>query len=69
MACVLLSTPEEQIRQLREQIKKFTDFALAHQEFEAAMLNDDSPWFESMPEDVHVKMEEVQSLRNQALGF
>lgn len=69
MSCNQLASPEEQIRQLQERLKSFTIFALAHEEWEAAALNDDGPWIDNMPEDIHDKFMEVQKLRNEALGI
>jgi hypothetical protein len=67
MGCVQLSSPEERIRILTEKLRKFTDFAIAQMEWEAAVLNDDSPWFDRMPEAFMEKFEEVQRLRKEAM--
>jgi hypothetical protein len=48
-------------------VKLFTEFALAHEEWEASILNDYGPWFDRIPEELHDNFVEVQRLRNKAL--
>lgn len=68
MACRQLASPEEQIRELQEKLRRFTEFAIAHELWEVMFLNDDGFWFDQMPRDILKKFEEVQRLRNQAMG-
>lgn len=68
MSCRQLATPEEQVRQLTERLRAFTEFALAQQQWEADVLDDDGPWFDQMPEPLLQRFEEIQRLRNKALG-
>lgn len=67
MRCIQLTSPEEQIRQLTDKLRKFTDFALAHEDWEADVLDDHSPWFDQMPEELTDSFDEVQRLRNLAM--
>lgn len=56
------------ILDLERRLKVFTNYALAHQAWEAQVLLDESPWFDEMDDDLMVGFEKLQTLRNEALG-
>lgn len=41
----------------------FENFLQRYEQFEASMLNDDSPWLDKMPEEVHQEWEKLQACR------
>jgi hypothetical protein len=67
VACVPLSSPEERIQELTERLKRFTEFAIAHMEWDAMVLSEDGPWIDLVPGYFWRKFEEVQRLRNLAM--
>lgn len=67
--CENLSGPGDRIRELEGRIRAFTEFALAQEEWEATILTEEDPWFDLMPEESREGFEEVQRLRNKAMGL
>jgi hypothetical protein len=68
MTCVQLD-PEGEREQLREKVKRVTEFALAYEEWVDMILNGDNPWFDRMPAEFMDKFIEIQRAKNWAMEF
>jgi len=64
----LSDTSEERVAYLTERVRLLTAFAEAQERWEAEALLSDGDWFDEMPDKLMTGLENLQELRNQALG-
>lgn len=56
------------MRELEQRLKVFTEFAMAHREWEENVLTYGGSWCDEMIEQFKDEFEHVQTLRKRALG-
>jgi hypothetical protein len=68
-----MADKNDEIKSLKDELwslklhnKKLMAFLKAQESWEGAVLSDDGPWFDHMPEHLMQTFQEVQRLRNEA---